>query len=112
MNDFNEYQKAAAETGIYAEKGAFNGLDYVILGLASEAGELAGKLKKAHRDDNRTITEARRADMIKELGDVLWYVSGIATELGTTLSEVAKDNIAKLSSRKVRGTLGGSGDNR
>ena len=102
--NFDEYQKAAKKTAIY------NDALYPILGLASEAGEVAGKVKKYIRDggDYRVTYE----ELAKELGDVLWYVAAIASDIGYDLSAIAKMNIDKLSDRQNRGAIQGSGDNR
>lgn len=83
---------------------------YAVMGLTEEAGEVAGKFAKHRRDD--TPTEELRVAVRKELGDVLWMVAAIASDFGLTLREVAEANIEKLNSRKARGVLGGSGDDR
>lgn len=110
----NEYQSRTGETAVYPESGTGSiiAVNYAALGVANEGGEVAGKIKKAWRDDNGVITEAKRTELLGELGDVLWYVSQVATEIGWDLSEIAQSNLAKLSSRKERGVIGGSGDNR
>lgn len=90
----------------------FNRLVYPILGLVGEAGELANKLKKVARDDQGKMDLDKSEEIEKELGDVTWYVAAVATELRSKLSHIASDNITKLFSRKERGVLGGSGDNR
>lgn len=105
----NEYQNKARETALYPKE---HGLSYVVLGLNGEAGELAEKMKKCLRDDNAVLTEERRLAMVKELGDVLWYVSNLAYELNVSLEEVAEQNLEKLFSRKQRGKIQGSGDDR
>ena len=64
------------------------------------------------RDNSGELEEDVRQNLISELGDVLWYVAALATDLKTELSEVANKNIEKLNSRKNRGVIGGSGDNR
>jgi NTP pyrophosphatase (non-canonical NTP hydrolase) len=87
-------------------------LAYPALGLAGEAGEVAEHAKKAIRDDAGVVTEERRRAMAKELGDVLWYVSQLASELGLELDEIARANLEKLVSRQRRGVLSGSGDER
>ena len=101
---FDAYQDFTDTTAIYPPE---KGLEYTALGLASEAGEFAGKVKKMIRDKTYD-TEA----MIAELGDVLWYVARAAAELDVHLSDVAKDNVEKLKSRTERGKLKGSGDKR
>jgi len=108
----NEYQDAAVSTAIYPGQGSFQGVTYCALKLAGEAGEVAEKIGKVIRDDGSAISEARRQDLKKELGDVAWYVAALSKELGFTLEEVAQANIEKLASRKERGKLRGSGDDR
>ena len=103
--NFDEYQEKTRHTNVYPED---NMLDCLALGLCSEAGEVAGKVKKAYRDGS----DGLRSKVKKELGDVLWYASEIATEFGLTLEEVAEDNIHKLKDRHRRGTINGEGDNR
>lgn len=109
--ELNDYQTQSTTTAIYPGKGEIIGLLYVALGLG-EAGELQGKVKKILRDDNMILTDEKREAIIGELGDVLWYAANLATELGTTLEDVAQRNLDKLFSRKERGTLTGSGDER
>lgn len=106
-----EYQKATNETTVYPKENNL-GIIYTTLGLASEAGEVAGKYKKVIRDMNGAITEEVRKEMGKEVGDVLWYVSQVCTELELSLEEVAAANLEKLQSRKERGRLAGNGDDR
>ena len=101
---FDLYQDFTDSTAIYPPE---KGLEYTALGLASEAGEFAGKVKKMIRDKTYD-TDA----MIAELGDVLWYVARAAAELDVHLSDVAKDNVEKLKSRMERNKIGGSGDDR
>ena len=85
---------------------------YPVIGLAGETGEVAEKVKKTIRDNGADFDQERTAEIVKELGDVLWYVANIAADLGTTLEEVAARNIEKLRSRADRDRLHGSGDNR
>ena len=85
---------------------------YPTLGLTNEAGEVAGKIKKIFRDGEGKITESDRQALKKELGDVLWYLTQICTELDLSLQEVAEANLTKLFSRIERGKLRGSGDDR
>ncbi len=108
--DMDSYQQEARKTAIYP--GAGRNIIYPVLGLAGEAGEVAEKVKKMLRDGNGVMDSERRDSIIKELGDVLWYVANIASELGTSLSEVAERNLEKLRSRKERGMLRGEGDER
>ena len=109
----NEYQADAAETMIYRWK-----VIYPALGLSNEAGEVLGKIKKMIRDQDvfldgrHRVTDEQRAALAAELGDVLWYIAALAKDLNLSLNDVAAINIEKLHSRKIRGVLGGSGDNR
>jgi len=105
--NFDEFQARSSKTAIYPEE---YGLEYTVLGLASEAGEVAGKLKKYIRD-GMTRSELQTA-LVAELGDVLWYVAAVATEIDVHLSTVAELNLAKLEDRTQRNTLSGSGDYR
>lgn len=105
--NINEYQQQASKTAIYQDK-----VIYPTLGLVGEAGEIANKVKKILRDNNGELQENVRQNLIDELGDVLWYVAALATDLKIELSKVANKNIAKLNSRQNRGAIGGSGDNR
>jgi len=100
---FDEYQEFARSTAVYPEDCR---VVYPTLGLCGEAGEVAEKIKK-HMRDGRTLVGVGL-----ELGDVLWYISALADDLGVTLEEIAQANVDKLQSRKVRGQIGGSGDNR
>ncbi|MBU2545358.1 nucleoside triphosphate pyrophosphohydrolase family protein [Patescibacteria group bacterium] len=108
--NFEEYQKLVKKTAIYPEIG--RGYVYPTLGLVGEAGEIAEKVKKIFRDNNGVLDEERRQMLKKELGDVLWYLAQLSTELGISFDEVASYNIEKLASRQQRGTLHGDGDNR
>jgi NTP pyrophosphatase (non-canonical NTP hydrolase) len=107
--DLSEYQRQSRRTAEYPREAW---LAYPALGLAGEAGEVAEHAKKAIRDDGGKVGEERRAAMAKELGDVLWYVAQLATELGLDLDEIATRNLEKLRSRQARGVLSGSGDDR
>ncbi len=89
-----------------------NGLLEKVLGLPGEAGEAADKFKKILRDKNGMISVADRDEIVKELGDVLWYVAMIAEYLEVPLSDVANKNIEKLESRLQRNKIHGEGDNR
>lgn len=101
---FEEYQAEAKKTAIYPEQ---HRIIYPALGLAGEAGEVAEKVKKWIRDGNLDPEAVK-----KELGDVLWYVAAVATDLGLTLDDVAMANVEKLRSRQARQKISGSGDNR
>ena len=106
---FDEYEHKAMLTALEYGEQAFN---YGGLGLASEAGEVTGKLKRVIREDNNTITPEMRESLKKELGDVLWYINYLAVKLDIPLRDVAMANIEKLQSRKERSTLKGQGDDR
>jgi NTP pyrophosphatase (non-canonical NTP hydrolase) len=124
--NFNEYQEACKQFAVYGKSAALSSDDskvipinvtYCALGLASEAGEVAGVIKKAIRDDEYLVQRNRFAPdrfdkLLAELGDVMWYASQLATELGVKLEDVCIGNIDKLTARKEKGTLQGSGDNR
>lgn len=105
---FSEYQSAAGETAVYPEHGLGSNmaLMYLALGLTGEAGEVAEKIKKMVRDGGLLDLDA----IIAELGDVLWYLSQMANELGLGLAHVAGKNIDKLQDRYERKAISGSGD--
>jgi len=83
-----------------------------ILGLSDEGGEVLGKFKKLLRDKDGKLSDEDKKEIAKELGDILWYVNSVSHLLGYSLEQVAQMNIDKLASRKDRGVLHGSGDNR
>jgi len=107
---FSEYQEKARQTAIYPDLG--KNPYYPTLGLVGEAGEIANKVKKIMRDKDGKIDEETRDDIKKELGDVLWYVSAVATEFGLDMSEIAYKNYEKLKKRMEEGKIKGNGDNR
>lgn len=109
MPDFATYQKQAGTTAIYPGRGTGNFI-YPALGLAGETGEICEKIKKVIRDDGGVVSPEVRGLLAKELGDVLWYLATLASELGLNLDQIAADNLAKLSNRKQTGRLQGSGD--
>lgn len=108
--DLNSYQQAARTTARYPDVGA-NPI-YPTLGLSGEAGEVADKVKKVMRDRDGVFDAEIKESLKLELGDVLWYVAQLASELGLSLDEVAEANVAKLASRAARGRISGSGDHR
>ena len=108
--DLNEYQTKSKATALYPNVG--NNFVYPTLGLAGEAGEVADKVKKVIRDKNGVFGIEEKRQIKLELGDVLWYIAQLSSELGFDLNDVALDNLAKLSSRSNRGQISGSGDNR
>lgn len=107
---FLEYQKNSRRTALYPNVN--NNYIYPTLGLAGEAGEVAEKIKKIIRDKDGSVGKEDREELEKELGDVLWYISQIATELKINLEDIAANNLEKLLSRLERNKIGGSGDNR
>lgn len=112
---FDEYQKQAKLTDLTAGRGSgvmsISFMDKV-LGLAGESGEFADKIKKLLRDKNAQLDETDRQELVKELGDLLWYVAILAEYLNEPLEDVAIKNVEKLSKRHQAGKLSGSGDNR
>jgi NTP pyrophosphatase (non-canonical NTP hydrolase) len=108
--DFNEYQKRSRRTAAYPAIG--HAVIYPTLGLVNEAGEVAGKIKKIFRDKGGQISEESRHALQSELGDVLWYLAQVSTELGLSLEEVAEANLFKLADRLERGRISGDGDAR
>lgn len=107
--NLNEYQNEAMKTAIFPID---QGVEYTSLGLVSEAGEVAGKVKKVIRDNDGHTDGVIREAIADEVGDCLWYVAALARELGFSLESIAAHNLNKLADRKDRGVLGGSGDNR
>jgi NTP pyrophosphatase (non-canonical NTP hydrolase) len=107
---FREYQQSARTTAIYPNIG--KNFIYPTLGLVGETGEIAEKIKKVIRDGNEQMTDEKRTELAKELGDVLWYLAQLSTELGLELEDIAAGNLAKLKKRQEEGKLHGNGDNR
>ncbi len=105
---FTDYQEWRKTTDISSH----TDLSYPALGINGEAGEVAEKVKKILRDKRGVVSLEDRDAILLELGDVLWYVAQLAERLGSSLAEVALKNVDKLESRKRRGKLSGSGDNR
>ncbi|MCP9808402.1 nucleoside triphosphate pyrophosphohydrolase family protein [Cyanobium sp. HWJ4-Hawea] len=108
--DFQAYQQQSRSTARYPGAGA-NPI-YPTLGLSGEAGEVADKVKKVLRDQGGVFSAEAVASLKLELGDVLWYVAQLATELGLDLDQIALANLDKLASRDARNVISGSGDNR
>jgi NTP pyrophosphatase (non-canonical NTP hydrolase) len=106
---FDTYQEQAVETAIYPDNVK---IMYPSLGLAGEAGEVANKVKKIYRDKGGVVTPETVKEIGKEIGGVLWYIAALCKDLGLSMSDVAQENLDVLASRKTRGVLQGSGDNR
>lgn len=107
---FKDYQDKAVETAIY---GAGNKIIYPALGLANEAGEVLGKIKKVLRDKEGNFDDiSTRVTIADEMGDVLWYLAALAKDIDVSLDQIADRNIAKLLDRRARNVIQGSGDNR
>jgi len=105
--NFDNYQDQASKTAIYKHE-----VIYPALGLANEAGEVLGKIKKVLRDNDGDFTPEKREEIGEEIGDVLWYIAALSRDLDLCLNGLAQRNLNKLNSRLSRGVLGGSGDNR
>ncbi len=112
--DFDKYQLATSDTAIYngAGTGNFDAVNYCLVGMAGEIGEVMNKWGKIIRDQDGLPTNEQKADIAKEMGDILWFMTRGLDELDTSLGVVAEKNLEKLRSRKERGVLSGSGDNR
>lgn len=110
MLTFNDYQEGTAKTRM--ESTHNYPLVYPAMGLAGEAGELAGAVSKILRDQNGVITDENIAHLKKEVGDCLWFLSEVCSDLGITLEEAAQANYDKLMDRLARNVISGSGDNR
>lgn len=109
--ELREYQRKAHETSHNTKIGG-DALLYPVIGLFGEAGELANKVKKVHRDNDGQMSGGHHEKLVDEAGDILWYVAEICTQLGVSLDYVASVNLHKLADRADRGVIGGSGDNR
>lgn len=118
--DFNEYQRKIQQFDTFSyekfivDGGKVSNLGVVekALGLAGESGEVCDKIKKIIRDKNGEASEADKTEVIKEMGDVLWYLAMLARYLGTDFEKVAELNIEKLTDRQKRNKIHGAGDNR
>lgn len=106
---FQEYQKQALKTASDDKPLEFY---HRVLGLVGEAGEVAEKVKKVIRDSDGLPASLNKADITKELGDVLWYIATVGDYLGIELEDIAQTNVVKLADRRRRDILKGSGDNR
>jgi len=109
MDNIQNYQVWSRRTAIYPAGVA---VQYTALGLAGEVGEICNEIKKVYRDDDGVVTAERRADLVDEFGDVLWYLARVTDELNIDMQDVLERNIAKLEDRLARDVLSGSGGNR
>ncbi len=109
ISDLDMYQKVALTTAIYPREQA---IIYPTLGLTGEAGEVANKVKKIIRDGSDSKDEKLVSEIKSEIGDCLWYIAVLANDFDIKLSDIASANIEKLATRKSKGTIHGSGDNR
>ena len=118
--NFNEYQEKASKFDTFSyetfikEGAKVNHLGMLekVLGLAGESGEACDKIKKLIRDNNGEVSEEKKKELVKELGDILWYLAMVSKYLGMEFSKVAEMNIEKLQDRFERNKIHGSGDNR
>ena len=107
----DEYQKEALVTAVFKDE--FTDLAHWVLGITGEAGEIAEKVKKIIRDkDPKNLSTEDKEELIKEIGDVLWYLAVLTKHLGYSFDEVGTRNIAKLRNRQSRNVIHGKGDNR
>tara|TARA_R100000152_G_C6781143_1_gene215039 strand:+ start:244 stop:570 length:327 start_codon:yes stop_codon:yes gene_type:complete len=105
----NIYQALVRNTAIYPRE---HSIIYPALGLAGESGEVCEKIKKYLRGDYTLSDEEKIEELEKEIGDVLWYLANLASDLHLSLEDIANMNIEKLQDRKNRNVLKGEGDNR
>ena len=108
--NLNTYQKKARETASYPHVG--KNLSYLTMGLCGESGEVTEKIKKVFRDHGGKVSVKMRNDVSKELGDTLWYLANLCSELKLDLDDIAKVNLEKIKSRVKRNRVNGSGDDR
>ena len=109
LETFTMYQIAAKETAVYD---THLEVWYPALGLAGEAGKIANKVKKIYRDNGGVVTGDHMIAIAKELGDVLWYVAALCTDLGIDMGTVARQNLMDLRDRAERDKIHGDGDDR
>src|SRR5579884_1028141 len=111
---FDDYQKQAITTDVYGGKGDVLSIAFLnkVLGLVGESGEVAEKVKKLQRNQAGKLSTKDRQELLKKLGDVLWYLSAIAYYLEEPLGNIAQNNLAKLFDRQTRGVIRSRGDNR
>ena len=108
---FDEYQKKALETAIVHPDPLMD-KTIMAMGISGEAGEVLEKWKKIVAYKNGIISDEDKTEILKELGDPVWYIAVFADSLGLSFDDIMKLNVEKLASRKRRGTQKGEGDNR
>ncbi|WP_239738586.1 nucleoside triphosphate pyrophosphohydrolase family protein [Mammaliicoccus sp. C-M14] len=96
--ELNKYQEIALRTH-NVEQNVSEALTNYALGLTGEAGEVADNIKKHNFHGH----DLNKDEIVKELGDVLWYVSSLASMCNVTLDEVAGHNLNKLGNRYPNG---------
>ncbi len=115
--ELNEYQQRAFDTCMATS----DNFSYMMLNMVAEVGEVAGKVGKGIRKGEMVITDNQlmaqtslkeNHELKKEVGDVLWQLSGLCTVMGWSLEDVAQQNLDKLADRKNRQVIDGNGDNR
>ncbi len=109
-NKFKDYQDKIMDMRLHDEGEEFDNIISGALGLTGEAGEFADIIKKIKRGDY--TLEEKREELLKELGDVMWYVTQVANDMGTDIGTIADINVKKIESRIVRGVWRGDGNNR
>lgn len=107
--EFDAYQNFASLTRVYPEDMK---IVYPCLGLSGEVGEVCEKVKKIYRDKGGTFSETDKEQIAREMGDVLWYLSALASDLGKNLNDIAFKNTQKILERKDHGKINGNGDYR
>jgi len=110
--DLNEYQKRIMDTWISNDKD----LERIILGICGESGEIAELFKKYFRGDyeyeSTKVFISRRDQIVKELGDIFYYICMLCNKYNFSAEEILLENINKLSKRKEEGKIKGSGSDR
>lgn len=107
--DFKAYQNFADTTRIYPEDMK---IIYPCLGISGEVGEVCEKIKKIYRDKNGQFSEHDKDEICREIGDVLWYLSALCTDLNRDFNDIAFKNTQKIYERKNQNKLNGNGDYR
>lgn len=114
--DASVYQRFVEDYSGYRKGDFRSDLSYACLGLGGESGEVLEKVKKLFRnrgvEQRSDLTAKDREMLVKELGDVVWYVTAICNEIGAELDDVFVMNMQKLADRKKRGVLHSEGDER